>query len=837
MGKITKGIAIVTLFFLSTVSLIAQDAKKEQTLDVIIKNLQKQHNVQFNYAEDVIKSITLKPPPKNSSLKQALVYLEKTTPLQFSLNNSSIVIVKPKEDFFLCGYLKDKDNLQPIVSATVQGFKDVAITDVNGYFKIKISKPSELITIRYLGYKTINRVYNQFLTSECGSVFMLPDFQFLSEVLISNYITAGINKFNDGSFKVDFKNFDILPGLIENDVLQAVQSFPGIQSIDETVSNLNIRGGAHDQNLILWDNIKMYQSGHFFGLISMFNPQITQQVSILKNGSDVSYTDGVSGTISMQTDKNINNVFKANVGVNLTDVNLFVDLPTGKMGSLQVAGRKSVSEVLNTPTYNNYFERISQNTEVDNNVDNTINSDKTFDFYDASLRWLYKISENDEIRLNFITVSNQLQFDETAEINNTQQSRTSQLNQNSIAGGLYYKRTWSTKVKSTFEVYETDYKLKSVNANVLESQRFLQENIVSETSLKLQTQYSLNNTMKLSGGYHFVETEITNLDDVDTPVFRILISEVLRTHGAFAQVNYSTLNKNTTLVLGVRYNYLDKFKKQIWEPRFNFSQRFLDYFTVEILGEFKHQNTSQIINFQNDFLGIEKRRWQLSNNMDIPVITSQQLSLGVNYSKNEWLVSVDGYYKNVDGITAQSQGFQNQYEFVKSKGSYSVTGLDLLLRKQFSHFNTWLSYSLMNNLYEFKDLEDGTFPSNFNITHAANFGLSYSNNNFKSSIGANWHTGKPITIPEGINPNSEQSIIFGETNAEKLEDYIRVDASVQYDFKISNKVKAKAGVSIWNILNKENQVNTFYRIKNNEINQSVQQSLGITPNATIRLYF
>ncbi|WGD34166.1 TonB-dependent receptor plug domain-containing protein [Olleya sp. YS] len=837
MGKITRSFVFISLFFLCVPSVVAQDTEKEESLISIIENLKTKHNVQFNYAEDVIKSITLKPPPTSNTLKQALVYLEKNTPLKFTLNNSSFVLVKPKGEFFLCGYLKDKDNLQPLVSATVQGLKKATITDENGYFQIKISQPSELITIRYLGYKTINRSYNQFLTSDCGSVFMLPDFQSLSEILISNYITKGINKLNNGSFKVDFKNFDILPGLIENDVLQVVQSFPGIQSIDETVSNLNIRGGTHDQNLILWDNIKMYQSGHFFGLISMFNPQITQEVSLIKNGSDVSYTDGVSGTINMQTNKNTNALFKANVGVNLTDVNVFMDVPTGKKGSVQIAGRRSVSDLFNTPTYNNYFDRISQNTEVDNNIENTFNSDKTFDFYDTSLRWLYKISDKDEIRLNFITVSNKLQFDETAVLNNVQQSRRSQLNQNSIAGGFHYKRIWNTKVKSTFEVYETDYKLKSVNANVLESQRFLQENIVSETSLKLLTDYNLNESIRLSGGYHFVETKITNLDDVDTPVFRILISEVLRTHGAFAQINYTSLNKNSNLNLGVRYNYLDKFNKQIWEPRLNFSQRFLDYFTVEVLGEFKHQNTSQIINFQNDFLGIEKRRWQLSNNNDIPIITSKQLSLGINYNTQGWLVSLDGYYKNVDGITSQSQGFQNQYEFVKSQGSYNVKGADFLLRKQFRYFNTWLSYSFMNNQYEFKDLEDDTFPSNFDITHAINLGLSYSNNNFKSSIGVNWHTGKPITNPEENNPIDEQTIIFGKTNAERLNDYVRVDASVQYDFMISNKIKAKAGVSVWNVLDRENQVNTFFRIVNNELNQSIQRSLGLTPNATFKLYF
>jgi len=122
--------------------------------------------------------------------------------------------------------------------------------------------------------------------AERATIEMLP------EVIVPSYIIKGISKLNNGSFEIDFSEFSLLPGLVETDVLRSIQAFPGIQSINENVSNISIRGGSHDQNLILWDGIKMYQSGHFFGLISMYNPQITQQVVLLKNGSDVSYTDG-----------------------------------------------------------------------------------------------------------------------------------------------------------------------------------------------------------------------------------------------------------------------------------------------------------------------------------------------------------------------------------------------------------------------------------------------------------------------------------------------------------------------------------------------------------------
>lgn len=830
-----------TLFFCFLLfvffSSYAQNTNKQESLVHVINVLEAQYHVQFNYAEDTIEAIFLIPPDTSLSLNEAITYLETQTGLSFSMMSDSIILVKPGEAMVLCGYIKDRDNLQPLASATIQTLNNSTTTDENGFFQIKVESIIQPITIRFIGYKTIVKPYNQFSKSGCEDVFLFPNFQSLSEVVVSNYIASGINKINNGSYEINFSDFDILPGLIDNDVLQSVQAFPGIQSINETVSNINIRGGTHDQNLILWDGIKMYQSGHFFGLISMYNPQITQTVSLRKNGSDVSYTDGVSGTISMQTNQSVNNKLNATVGVNLTDANAFVDVPINKTSSIQVAARKSISDFIETPTYTAFFDRISQNTEVSSNTTTITTTDKTFDFYDTSLRWIYKINDKDGLQVNFINVYNELQFNENAIINDKEESRESNLTQNSIAGAVHYNRTWNDKFQTAFEVYETDYKLKAVNVDILDSQRFLQENIVSETSLKLKSNYRFNEALHILGGYHFVETEVTNLDDVDTPLFRLLVSEVVRTHGVFSQLGYKSKNRNSSLNFGVRYNFIEKFRKSIWEPRLSFSQRFLDFFTVEVLGEFKHQNTSQVINFQNDFLGIEKRRWQLSNNKDIPVITSKQASLGLNYSHRGWLFNIEGYIKHVEGITAQSQGFQNQFEFSKSTGTSRVSGVDVLFRKHINMFSTWISYAFMHNEYRFKDLQPNYFLSNYHIRHTATLGMTYSLTSIKLSAGLNWHSGKPTTLPITGNDIVNGEVNYEAVNTSNLEDYLRLDMSALYNFKLTNKTKAHVGVSLWNVLDRENQINRFYKINNEAVNETNQRSLGLTPNAVLRIDF
>lgn len=737
---------------------------------------------------------------------------------------------------------ENKQSLSEILSLLEKRFNVQFNYAEDAISQTEITPPNETLTLNEtLNYLETVTDFLFRLTEDQMVLVILKDtlsnLQQLSEVMVSGYIVKGINKLSNGSFKIDVSDFDILPGLIDTDVLQAVQAFPGIQSINETVSNINIRAGSHDQNLILWDDIKMYQSGHFFGLISMFNPQITQRVSLTKNGSSTEYTDGVSGTISMETDKEVNKKINGNIGVNFIDANGFVDIPIGEKSSLQVAARKSISGFTETPTYNNFFERISQDTEVENNTMSIINSDKEFDFYDASLRWIYKINDKEELRLNFINVANELMFNENTTLNTTEDSRQSSLSQNSIAGAIEYSKIWNHKWKTVFEGYETDYKLKSINANVLESQRFLQENKVSETSLKLKANYKINDRLQLLNGYHFVETKITNLDDVDTPRFKLLVSEVVRTHGLFSQISYTSKDRNTSLITGLRYNYINKFSKHFIEPRLSFSYKFLDSFSLEVLGEFKHQNTSQVINFQNDFLGIEKRRWQLSKGEDIPVIQSRQGSIGLTFNKNGWLISADGYYKKVKGITTQSQGFQNQYEFERTSGFNEVRGLDFIVRKQINNFNSWLSYSYTNSDYNFEDLAEKNFPSNFNIRHTLIFGTNYTSERLKLSAGLNWNSGRPTTRPIEGDEIVNDNINYGATNSVELEDYFRVDVSALYNFNLSNKTKANMGLSIWNFLDRENIINSFYRINGDEVTEIKKRSLGITPNLVFRVNF
>jgi len=756
--------------------------------------------------------------------------------LDFRILKNDFIAIKIKDiSYFICGYIIDKETGISLEGVTVSGTNNYTTTDTYGYFDLEINQENENVDIRHLGFEPMSKFTVSFDDTNCSNIFLLPQIETLSEILLANYIAKGIDKIADGTFNINFNNFGILPGLIETDVLQTVQALPGIQSVNETVSDINIRGGTNDQNLILWDGIKMYQSGHFFGLISIFNPSITTEASLIKNGSNVDLTNGVSGTIAMRTDSKLNKSFKGSTGSNFINTDAFVDIPLGERSSLQLAARKALSDITETPTYTNYFDRILQNT----GIENSLNSDIKFDFHDASIRWLYNITDKDQIRLNFLNVANELVFNESAIMNQIEESKESSISQTTYAEGIFYKRNWTSNFVTTLQIYETDYILEAINSDILRQQRLKQENKVSETSVKLNAWFKYNNQLSFLNGYEFIETGITNTTDIDNPLFLDRIVKVIEEHAVYSQINFKSNSVKTNIKAGVRYNYIGKFKQHIIEPRLSINQKIDQHLNFELLGEFKHQNTFQIINFQNDFLGIEKRRWFLSDGKDIPIAMSKQISVGLNYSYKGWLINTEGYFKEVDGITSQSQGFLNRYIFEKENGSYQVKGVEFLVNKRFKKISTWLSYTYADNEYTFNGFKEINFPNNLDITHTVTFGSTFTAGDFKVSAGFNWHTGKPTTIPVVGNEIVNDDINYETANSSNLKEYIRVDASATYKFNFTNKIKAQTGISIWNGLNQENIINNYYTIddNNNATKEISTKALEFTPNVSFRVLF
>lgn len=822
----------------------AQDQPAQILLGEVLKSLEERYGVSFTYADENIAGKMIPPPSPDMDLEKVLRYLQHHTKLEFrQLDDRFITISLPEEvRKKICGRVADLSTHEMLSGTTIRSGPRVAVSNEYGYFEIGPVSGDEDITFQYLGYQDLTLAVRSLITSHCDTIYLQPEIIRLPEIFVTDYLIEGIDKKADGTFMIDTESLGILPGLIEPDVLQTVQALPGIQSVTEAVSDLNIRGGTNDQNLILWDGIRMYQSGHFFGLISAFNPYLTKTVSLIKNGSSAYYGDGVSGTIDMQTDDQVASRFTGGAGINLINADIFARIPLSRKASIQVSGRRSIADLVKTPTYQKYYDRAFRSIDQSDNpasTDSLITTDENFYFYDVSLNLIYNLSPKDQVRLHFLHVNNDIEYRENATYDSLIDAKTSGLKQRSLASGFNYHRTWNKSLKSSAFVYLSSYQLNAVNHDIFNDQRLIQENEVMDTGLKLETTWESSKEFKLRTGYQFFEVGIGNLEDINNPVYRRYIKRVIRHHALFAEGNYVSPSQRTHIRAGIRGNYMPGFNLLIVEPRLAFNQRAGDYFSVEILGEMKNQTTAQVIDNQNDFLGIEKRRWVLADNDSIPVMRSRQASLGIHYQRKDLLISLEGYYKQVEGIFSSSQGFQNQFQFIRTQGSYDTYGLDFLINRKFGGFSIWLSYSYAWNNYEFIDLNPSEFPNNLDIRHAITFGTSYQTGHFQLSAGLNWHTGIPFTQPLPENPILFNRINYDLPNASRLKDYLRVDLSAKYWFPLSSgKARCTIGGSVWNISNHQNVINVFYRINDQgEVVPVKRNALGITPNLLVRIDF
>ena len=665
--------------------------------------------------------------------------------------------------------------------------------------------------------------------------------QHLEEVVVTNYLTKGISKTNNGTIEADTKDFNILPGLIEPDVLQIVQNLPGIISVDERISNINVRGGTNDQNLILYEGIRMYQTGHFFGLISAFNPYLSEDITISKNGTSAKFGNAVSSTISIKNSDKITKKFSSGLGGNMLSVDGFSKIPLSKKTELQLAARRSYTDVLVTKTYDAYFDRIFRDSELNAANNNTqLALDERFLFFDLNAKFLYNIDKTSKLRINVMNMYNNLDYNQvfTTADNNFQETK-SELNQLSFGASASYSKRLKNGYNLSGQAYYSNYDLDAKNNNITDNQLLKQENKVEDYGLRLDVSNTINPELKLNLGYQFNEVGVTNFENVVNPNFTSLTKEIIRTHAVFGEVERYSQSRNTYLRLGARISYFDKFQELIIEPRFAFNQKISNYFRLELLGEIKNQSITQIIDLQQDFFGIEKRRWQLANNTSIPLIKSQQISVGISYNQNNLLLSLEGYYKNVSNITAQSQGFQNQYQFINDIGSYTAKGFDFLINKRIKDFSAWLSYTFSRNDYHFENLNNGhSFPNTLDLQHIANASLTYSIDNFKVGFGINWHSGRPYTTPSTLQDDNNSIIEYNAPNSSRLSDYFRTDISAIYNFKFSQKIKAEVGASIWNIFNQTNIINRYYSLdSDNSIVEINNRSLKFTPNLSFRINF
>lgn len=684
-----------------------------------------------------------------------------------------------------------------------------------------------------INFEYINK---RFITvTQKTNLIFLTKTNTLDQVLIKSYLTKGIEKNKNGYFKINPKKLEILPGLIEADVLESLQELPGIISPNETASGLNVRGGTPDQNQIIWDGITIYHSGHLFGMISNFNPNITNNILFLHKGINPKYGERIASVIDISTTNTVAKNLNLGVGFNGISADVFIESPIIKDKlSILVSYRKSYHGFFESGTFKKMEEKVFQSTQIHNSE----NSEEIFSFKDQTVKLNYSLNKKNSLSASFIHIDNDLHH--FFENNNISENYEDILDTENNGFSLNWRKKWASNIeqKTAYSTshFTLNYNFLTFNKNQIVKD-YQKENLIKNQSISTEVKIKHTSGNSSLFGFQSIFKDI-GYSFTETTDLKYILDEnrnSLNTYSFFA--NY--INRSFSLFdfnLGLRTNYYKELNQFKIEPRISIFKEVFKNLKLQVTADIRNQTTSQIEESIISNLSLENKLWHLSDGKNAPVMNSKQMTLGFLYDNSDWSFDVDSYYKKNKGLTGLELGFlsNNHYSF----GEQYIYGLDLYLKKNFNPIKSWISYSFTDIKNEFYTLNNEEyFTANNQIQHAISTSLAYKTKKMQFAFGWKWHSGKPYTLSK----TSTTGTIFNQgINTGRLPNYNRFDFSTIYHFSFSKneKLKGKIGLSIRNIFNKNNLISREY-IGNNIPNDDVilldKYSLNRTANFVLRV--
>lgn len=821
-------------------------------LEDVIEDVQKKYSIVFSFAQDVVASKKITLSIKDISLDELLIILEAQTALEFNkISENQIVIAPIKRTDELCGFLLDSATKTPIAYTTIMLNSSLqSQTDAKGFFSFKNVESSER-TLKVIGYNSLDLSPSH----ACGPIYLDQKVEELKEVVITGYVTSGIDKRKDGSIEISQKNLGILPGLISPDLLQSIQLVPGIASLDESSTGLQIRGGASDQNLILFDGIQLFNSGYLYGMFSLFNPNATKSATIFKAGASVKYGDRISGIIDIKTEDLIPDEPELGFGFDGLSLDAYIKTPLSKKTALYFFGRSSYTGIYKSATYDAFAEKIFRNfgefEDANGNIVAPLNDDEfdinssanEFSFYDLNAKVVHRPDDKNLISISSIFTSNSLDF--SFGTNEVRLDSTNTKN-----GGISLK--WEHRssqnqlisLRSYFSRYDYHYQnLEVFSGNILEEKN-IRSNQINDFGFEFSSRRSFLNNHSLFTGYQLSNTDLSidiskekpfePQDNFSDPAEQSNLKNVL-----FGEYVFNLKNSGV-FIGGARFVHYSSVGELFFEPRLNFEYPISNKVRIKASFEKRNQPISQLVEFNQTELRQENNLWRLSDGVEYPLLNSQQISSGILYDHSGLTFDFDFYRKKIGGLTSFTNGFSNP-QLILSNGESSISGLDLLLKKRLKNYRIWIGYSYNDIRFTFPEISDEDFPGNNDITHNFRISNTLKTKNLEFSLGWIYRTGEPFTPLANYN-QGDSTFELGDINSGRLLNYHRLDASITYRKLINpeKKYRLLVGFSAINIYDRKVPLSITY-IANEEVQGSLDQviqrfSLGFTPNFSVRLF-
>jgi hypothetical protein len=803
---------------------------KERPLNKLLVELRDRYDLHFSFDDGLLSGYSITIDETFSSAETLVEALLAGLPLNYEITGEVFVIfpveISPRrKEYLVKGQVLERSSGEPLPFSHVLIDDHPLVTDLKGAFSYTAFNDSLFnVKASHLGCFVLDTTLS---AGRFHTLYLTPSVYDLPEIVVKDNRVERSVQIGEAAGHIQLNSYisRYLPGNGDNAVFNLLRLQPGIVAAGEQPNDLIIWGSYEGTSRVTFDGFTIWGLKNFNDNISAVNPFLAKDMEIFKGGYDASKEDVVGGLVSITG----NTGHRSN-----TDVHLFVNNQTLN-GMLEVPVSKQSSLVLATRhTYYNLFDgddvplsSVSTSENLRYRID--VEPDYTFRDVNAKYSWFgddgslfyvsmmgaaddFSYSVRQERQRNII-------FQETSEDNKQGGA--------SLFWGENLDNGDRSHLKIAWSAFQSDYSI----GRYVENMRFNRisqgidnhsRTIVGEMSADYQYLFTGNRTHQPGVGIAWIRNNIDLKEDSSGVEYLSMTGEGNRLAG-FVQ-DRIILDSGFDLTAGLRINHSFFTSSTYFDPRLRAEWKHPA--GIKLNAAWGHYHQFLIKSSLFDETGNFRYTWSLADEEDVPVLKSEHWVAGATWSNNDLMISLDGYYKTVNGYTRYVRLATGDESIYSGKGrSY---GLDLFIKKDFKGHTFWTSYSLgrSEELFPYFPEQEYRRAPHDQRHELKLTGLVHFLKNFHFSTTFVFGSGFPL---------------YANYISEKYTepDYSRLDLALVYRFPFQN-FKGEAGISLLNALDNYNvKYSSFERIPLDQLNTAYidAEAVEFTPLVFLKIEF
>lgn len=735
------------------------------------------------------------------------------------------------------------------VTVFVESLKTGTSTDENGYYELSLPQGSYSITFSFVGYISETKVVELTKNLNDLDVRLKTDNKMLDAVIISSTKKdANVTELKMSVQTIDMVRIKKIPALMgEVDVIKSIQLLPGVHAASEGSSGFSVRGGNPDQNLILLDDVPVYNASHFLGFFSVFNNDVIKDATLYKGDIPAIYDSRLSSVLDVRTLDEIPYKFNMQGGIGVLTSRLTLSMPFNKGRSAVLVGG-----------------RITYGGVLACNLIKNLRGNSLF-FYDFNAKVMHTINDKNRIFISTYIGDDILGVDSLMTMKYGNKNVTARWN-----------HIFSDRLTSNLSLFYSHYRydigvrMDPYKFNIIAGI----EDIAAKYDFTLNINENVTSRFGASATFHQYGQgrledktgSIAAFMDVDpsNEVVRKALEYSLyfsNDHklGPLFSVRYGlrlsmfqNIGKETLFLFDdnyVFYDQIDYASGKIFNTEINLEPRLAAMYQINEFSSIKasYGRTVQYAQLAtNATAGIPFDMW-FPTSPNIKPQKCDQFSIGYfrNFLNDEIETSVELFYKNIHNVIDFADNatlIGNLYidgEVRAGKG-YAY-GAELLLRKNFGDFSGWISYTYSKSMRKVPGINyDREYVSPYDKPHNISIVLNYAFNK-RFDVSASWiyNTGQPVTYPCGkYTVDGVTYAVYNGRNNSRYPDYHRLDLSATIKCKEKHKNwRGEWNFSVYNAYGRKNTWAVLFLSEGNHISTTKIALFSFIPSATYNFKF